>query len=110
MEITTIDYARERRCNFQRSVFQQCLRDILFHSAACAPRAATSGTRTRSPNARVDLRSSRFADRFWHVTAAAVRARDGQADLIKNGPNDRINDDRNGTWPARERGHRWQKD
>src|SRR2546426_5236655 len=108
MEITTIDYARERRCNFQRSVFQQCLRDLLFHSAASAPRAATSGTRTRSANARIDLRSSMSADRFCHTSSPAVSGRVGQADLIKNAPNDRINDGGNGTWPAIERGDRWQ--
>src|SRR5437762_10039324 len=38
----------------------------------------------------------------------AVRARVGQADLIKNAPNDRINDGSNRTWPAIERGDRWQ--
>src|SRR5436305_1863905 len=53
--------------------------------------------------ARVDLRSSRFTRRFCRVTAPPISTRAGQANLIENAPNYRINDSGDGIWPAIER-------
>src|SRR5882762_5822888 len=108
MKSAEADYARARQCSFPPLVFPKRPHGRRFRNGACAPKPGANNIQTRSAIAPPNLRSSRFLARAAarSLIGPAIGARAGQADLIENPPDHRVDNIVKGRWAAVKRRNR----